>query len=156
MVSLPPAERTTDQWVVTKAGCRAALPGGLDSAESAPAGFHGAHETLVEFFAQQVKPFRRWKQQGLHKRNAEHRLGKFELEVTIEPRRCSAFQIDATNWANSECVARVSKTCCIADLQSAARGKLCGQRVGNPRYSRLKIGATAVVSSYAPFASISR
>jgi hypothetical protein len=34
-----------------------------------------------------------WKQQGLHKRNAEHRLGKFELEVTIEPRRCSAFQI---------------------------------------------------------------
>jgi hypothetical protein len=29
----------------------------------------------------------------LPKRSAEHRLGKFELNVTFEPRRCSAFQI---------------------------------------------------------------
>jgi len=30
---------------------------------------------------------------SLPKRSAEHRLGKFELNVTFEPRRCSAFQI---------------------------------------------------------------
>jgi len=33
---------------------------------------------------------------GLHKWNAEHRLGKFGLKVTFEPRQCSAFQICIT------------------------------------------------------------
>ena len=32
----------------------------------------------------------------LHKRNAEHRLGKLGLKVTFKPRRCSALQIMPT------------------------------------------------------------
>jgi hypothetical protein len=47
------------------------------------------------------------------KRSAEHRLGKFELEVAFEPRRCSAFQIYRHRMIR---LARCSRS---ADLQSA-------------------------------------